>query len=67
MMNGVINPLADVKKKDIGKIESGKFRLITKKDNKIVMIKNSLLKCSKVTEEVQRVKYNYRDLFNEKK
>ena len=37
------------------------------KDNKIVMIKNSLLKCPKVTEEVQKVKYNYRDLFNEKK
>ena len=39
---------------------------IVVKDNKIVMIKNSLLKCPKVTEEVQRVKYNYRDLFNEK-
>ena len=39
---------------------------IVVKDNKIVMIKNSLLKCPKVTEEVQRVKYNYRDLFDEK-
>lgn len=40
---------------------------IVVKDNKIVTIKNSLLKCPKVAEEVQRVKYNYRDLFNEKK
>lgn len=39
---------------------------IVVKDNKIVTIKNSLLKCPKVAEEVQRVKYNYRDLFNEK-
>ena len=52
MMNGVINPLADVKKKDIGKIESGKFRLITKKDNKIVM-KEIEKKEKKVEEEYE--------------
>ena len=51
-MNGVINPLADVKKKDIGKIESGKFRLITKKDNKIVM-KEIEKKEKKVEEEYE--------------
>ena len=35
------------------------------KDNVIVELKNSLLKCPKISEEVQRVKYNYRNLFNE--
>lgn len=35
------------------------------KDNMIVELKSSLLKCPKISEEVQRVKYNYRNLFNE--
>ena len=37
MNNQIIDPLGEVKKKDLNKLEGGKFRLITKKDNKIVM------------------------------
>lgn len=35
--NATVNPLADVKKKELNKLEPGKFRLFTKKDNKIVI------------------------------
>ena len=35
--NATVNPLADVKKKELNKLEPGKFRLFTKKDNKIII------------------------------
>lgn len=36
---------------------------VATKDGKIKAIKNSLLKCPKISEEAKRVKYNYYDLF----
>ena len=39
MVNTIINPFSDIKKKDLIKSNpsEGKFRLFTKKDNKIIM------------------------------
>ena len=51
MMNVVINPLADIKKKDIGKIETGKLRLFTKKDNKIIMKEVNIIENKKKEED----------------
>ena len=33
----IINPLADLKKKEFSKVEAGKFRLITKKNKQIII------------------------------
>lgn len=55
-LGAVINPLADLKKKDLTKVEPGKFRLITKK-NKQIIIKE----VSKKVEVKKEEKEDYED------